>query len=38
MCLAPIDVPQVESVNIFTLYDQDDEPIFCYEIRTQVRT
>lgn len=33
----PSDVPQIDSTNIFTLYDQNNTPIFCYEIRTNVR-
>jgi ML domain len=33
----PSDVPQVSSWNIFTLYDQNRVPIFCYEIQSVVR-
>lgn len=31
------DTPLVTSVNIFTLFDQNNEAIFCYEIQSVVR-
>lgn len=31
------DTPLVTSVNIFTLFDQSNNPIFCYEIQSVVR-
>jgi hypothetical protein len=31
------DTPLVTSVNIFTLFDQNNQAIFCYEIQSVVR-
>lgn len=31
------NTPLVQSVNIFTLFDQSNQPIFCYEIASVVR-